>query len=158
MIIIQIILFAAIAGCNSSDSTYLDKQDDNFGELRVNNDTISFSKLSISAGDSIVQNYYLLNGKRYSGCAIKYEMAEDGRWSFVYTFKKGIWQRFDVYGLNGYQHRFVELKNGYDYHMVMFHRNGNKYLEEYYDKDKKPIGKWKSWHESGEIDWEKNYN
>lgn len=100
----------------------------------------------------------MYKNQRYTGQAVIYEMAVDGKWSFVYSFEDGIMQRMDVWGMNGYQHRFVEMKDGYDYHTLMFHRNGNRYLEQFCDKNKSQIGVWSRWHESGKLDWSTNHD
>ncbi len=127
-------------------------------EKHMVHDTIPFDSLTMTDGDRKNKSLYYFKDKRFSGLAVKYEQAADGTWSFLYRFENGIVQRMDVFGVNGYQHRFVEMKDGYPSHCVMFHRNGNKYIEEYYDKNNNKVGTWKRWHESGELDLEKNYN
>ncbi|NND77642.1 MAG: hypothetical protein HKN39_05620 [Flavobacteriales bacterium] len=126
------------------------------GEILLS-DTIPFDLLTMSEGDEKVKAFYLCNDALYSGWAVQFEEANDGTWSFVYSIENGVIQRLDVYGINGYRHRYVEMKDGYQHHTVMFHRNGNKYLEQYYDKNKQPLGIWKRWFGSGELEWEKNY-
>ena len=121
-------------------------------------DTIAFEELTMEDGNSTIKNFYMYKNLPYTGQAVTYEMAVDGKWSFVYSFEDGIMLRMDVWGMNGYQHRFVEMKDGYEYHMVMFHRNGNRYLETFYDKNRIQIGVWSRWHESGELDWCKSYD
>lgn len=121
-------------------------------------DTIPLSDLSVSIEDSLVNGTYYNHDQLFNGHAIEYEEALDGTWSFVYTLKDGVMTRLDVYGVNNYQHRFVEMKDGFPYHTVMYYRNGNKSIEEFYDKDKNPIGTWTKWLETGEVDWEKKYD
>ena len=151
----QFIIFAVAVGCGISnmDNNSLNTENN---ETSIG-DTIALIDLSKETDDSTSVDYYLYNNKLYSGKAVEFEMANDGKWSFVYSFENGIMQRLDVYGINGYQHRFVEMKNGKEYHTVMFHRNGKRYLESFYDENKNPIGVWKRWYESGELEWEKNY-
>lgn len=154
--IIQIIIFLFTIECDSPNTDNNHINNKSLGEI-LRSDTIDLSALSKKNGDSIIANYYLYNKLPYSGKAVEFEMADDGKWSFVYSFKNGIMQRLDVYGINGYQHRFVEMKNGKEYHTIMFHRNGNRYLETFYDEDRRPIGLWKRWYESGELEWERSY-
>ena len=121
-------------------------------------DTLNFNSLIKAIGDERVKEYYLLNNEKFSGLAVEYQMAEDGRWSFVYTFEDGVMQRLDVYGVNDYRHRFVEMRNGYEYHTVMYHRNGERYLEEFYDRNKESIGTWKRWDKDGKLVWKKEFD
>lgn len=157
MTYLQIITFSLLLGCVSPSTDKTSNETDYLNEISVI-DTIAFDDLKIKAGNPIIKNYYLFNNQLYTGQAVKYEMANDGMWSYVYSFENGIMLRLDVYGINEYQHRFVEMKNGYEYHTVMFHRNGNRYLEQFYDKNKNPIGIWRRWNESGKLDSEKNFD
>ena len=157
MTIIQILSLFLFFGCVATDTENSSNEINSLNQTLVN-DTLSLDDLTIIAGDSTIKNYYLFNSQPYTGLAVKYEMANDGMWSFVNTFKDGIMQRLDVYGRNNYQHRFVEMIDGYEYHTVMFHRNGNRYLESFYDKNKNQIGIWRRWDESGKLEWEKDFD
>ena len=120
-------------------------------------DTISIKTLQsrMEGPDSTFVNYF--QGKLYTGKAVDQQQAPDGIWNFVYSLNNGIIYRLDVLSADGFMHRYVRMKEGRPYHMVMFHRNGQKYIEEYYDKNQKPIGHWKKWTESGVLEWEKKY-
>jgi hypothetical protein len=154
---LKLIAFSLLLGCVSPNTENASNESDLVNELSVI-DTIFYDDLTIMDGDLVIKNYYMLDNQLYSGQAVKYEMANDGRWSFVHTIENGILQRLDVLGVNGYQHRFVEMVNGYNHHTVMFHRNGKRYIEEYYDKNKNRVGIWSRWYESGELEWNKKYN
>lgn len=154
---INLLLASLLFTACSYNKEYSGNEDlDSTNQLHNSNDTTKFEELTIESLDTIVKEYYSNNGELFTGEAVKYEMANDGMWSFIYSFKNGVMHRLDVYGTNGYQHRFVEMKNGYPYHTVMYHRNGKPYIEEYYDKEGNRVGTWKRWKESGELDWEKH--
>lgn len=120
-------------------------------------DTISYSQLTEFPGDSIVKAFFKFQDELYTGCAVQKQKAQDGMWSFVFTFESGVLQRMDVYGINGYRHRFVEMKNGHEIHTIMFHRNGNMYLETFHTEKREKTGVWKRWREDGSLEWEKSY-
>ena len=151
-----IFIVCLVLGCNSSSSNTV-KKTPKTQNSSLTADTISLENLSIVSGDSTIKNFYFLDHMSFTGNAIKYGWAKDEKWSFVYSFENGVMQRLDVYGVGNYKHRFVEMKNGYEYHTVMFHRNGKPYLEEFYNKRKEPIGKWKRWDRFGELEWEKTF-
>ncbi len=156
---LRLILFASLLLVSCGSAVTENRQSDSsLDKPELRTDTIKYSDLNIFEGDSIVKEYYLLADKKYSGLAVEYQMAEDGRWSFVYTFKAGVMHRLDVYGVNDYQHRFVEMRNGYEYHTVMYHRNGERYIEEFYDRNKESIGTWKSWDSTGKLVWQKEFD
>ena len=157
MTFLQILSFSLVLGCIKPNSSKMSSNSVSPNNAEVQ-DTIALADLTIVDANPPVKNHYTLKEQLYSGFAVDYQMANDGMWSFVYTFKDGVMQRLDVHGVNGYQHRFVELRNGYDYHTVMYHRNGNRYLELFYDEKRNKIGIWKRWYESGELEWEKNYD
>lgn len=150
----QIGLLLLFLGCSVFNSEFHETANSEMGVA----DTILFHELAIQPGDSVVKNYYFYESSLYTGYAVDYQMAEDGQWRFIYSFENGIMLRLDVHGVKGYQHRFVEMKNGFEYHTVMYHRNGNRYLEQFYNQKKEPIGTWKRWYESGELEWEKSYD
>jgi len=151
-LIIIITICSSFLACHQQNQ-YSTISKDETGIIKI--DTILFSYLTEIRGDEKIKSYFKYKDKLFTGFAVKYEEANEGTWSFVYKFEKGIAQRIDVYGVNGYQHRFVEMLNGYDHHCIMYHRNGNKYLEEFYDKNKKPIGIWKRWYDTGKLERKK---
>ena len=121
-----------------------------------NADTIPFENVELRINENHWYALHYYENQPFSGFALENQEALDGTWQFIRQFDKGKLIRFDAYGSDGYHHRFVEYFPDGTSHCIMYHRNGNQYLEQFYDQNENPIGIWKRWKENGDLEWEIN--